>query len=68
MLNDATCFKQVFIVTGYTDLRSSIDRLAGIIETQTGKTPFLPDTLYLFCGRKADRIKVSDPKHVVVND
>lgn len=28
MLNDATCFKKIFIVTGYTDLRSGIDRLA----------------------------------------
>lgn len=37
MLNDATCFKQVFIVTGYTDLRSGIDHLAGIIESQTEK-------------------------------
>ena len=57
MLNDATCFKQIYLVTGYTDLRSGIDRLAGIIETQTGIDPFSPDTLYLFCGRKADRIK-----------
>ena len=24
MLNDATCFKKIFIVTGYTDLRSGI--------------------------------------------
>ena len=57
MLNDATCFKQIFLVTGYTDLRSGIDRLASIIESQTKSTPFIPDTLYLFCGRKADRIK-----------
>lgn len=57
MLNDATCFKQVYIVTGYTDLRSGIDRLASIIETQTGNKPFVPDTLYLFCGRRTDRIK-----------
>lgn len=57
MLNDATCFKQVYIVTGYTDLRSGIDRLASIIETQTGNKPFVPDILYLFCGRRTDRIK-----------
>lgn len=57
MLNDATCFKNVFIVCGYTDLRSGIDRLAGIIETQIGSKPFVPDTLYLFCGRKTDRVK-----------
>lgn len=57
MLNNATCFKQVFIVTGYTDLRSGIDRLAGLIESRTGSKPFVPETLYLFCGRKTDRIK-----------
>ena len=57
MLNDAICFKQVFIVTGYTDLRSGIDTLASIIETKTGNKPYIPDTLYLFCGRKTDRIK-----------
>ncbi|NLM18622.1 MAG: transposase, partial [Clostridiaceae bacterium] len=28
-----------------------------IIEAQTGKKPFVPDTLYLFCGRRTDRIK-----------
>ena len=57
MLNDAICFKQVYIVTGYTDLRSGIDRLVSIITTKTANSPFVPDTLYLFCGRKTDRIK-----------
>ena len=57
MLNDAVCFKQVYIVCGYTDLRSGIDRLASIIETQSGCKPYVPDTLYLFCCRKNDRIK-----------
>lgn len=57
MLNDAICFKQVYIVTGYTDLRSGIDTLASIIETKSGNKPYIPDTLYLFCGRKTDRIK-----------
>ena len=57
MLNDATCFKQIYIVCGYTDLRSGIDTLVSIINSKTGNPPYLPDTLYLFCGRKADRIK-----------
>lgn len=57
MLNDATCFKQVFIVCGYTDLRSGIDTLASIVSEKTELGPFLPDTLFLFCGRKSDRIK-----------
>lgn len=57
MLNDATCFKNVYIMCGFTDLRSGMERLAGIVEVQTGGKPFIPDTLYLFCGRKTDRIK-----------
>lgn len=57
MLNDATGLKNVFIVTGYTDLRSGIDTLASIIESSLGSKPLVPDTLYLFCGRRTDRIK-----------
>lgn len=57
MLNDATCFKNVYLVTGYTDLRSGIDTLASIVESKLGKRPLIPDTLYLFCGRRTDRIK-----------
>jgi transposase len=57
MLNDAACFKQVYIVCGYTDLRSGIDTLASLIDSQADLSPFVPDTLYLFCGRRSDRIK-----------
>lgn len=57
MLNDATCFKQIYIVCGYTDLRYGIDSLAAIIKSKLGCGPCIPDTLYLFCGRKTDRIK-----------
>lgn len=57
MLNDAACFKAVYIVCGYADLRSDADHLAAIIEAQTGSKPYVPDTLYLFCGRHTDRIK-----------
>lgn len=57
MLNDATCFKKIFIVTGYTDLRSGIDRLADTVRSYLGENAIEPDTLYLFCGRRTDRIK-----------
>lgn len=57
MLNDAVCFKRIYIVTGYTDLRFGIDSLAALIESKLGGKPFVPDTLYLFCGRRTDRIK-----------
>lgn len=57
MLNDAACFKNIYIVTGYTDLRFGIDSLAALIESKLGSKPFVPDTLYLFCGRRTDRIK-----------
>ena len=57
MLNDAACFKAVYIVCGCTDLRAGMDRLAAPVETQTGNRPYIPDTLYLFCGRRTDRIK-----------
>lgn len=46
MLNDATCFKQVYIVCGYTDLRFGLDSLASIIESKMGCKPYVPDTLY----------------------
>lgn len=57
MLNDATCFKKIFIITGYTDLRSGIDRLADTVRSYLGEDAIEPDTFYLFCGRRTDRIK-----------
>ena len=57
MLNDATCFQQVYLVCGRTDLRYGIDRLVAILSSYGNEHRFLPDTLYLFCGRKTDRIK-----------
>ena len=57
MLNDATCFNRIYIVCGCTDLRSGIDTLVSIVDARTDNSPYVPDTLYLFCGRKSDRIK-----------
>ena len=56
MLNDISSNQQVYLVTGYTDLRRSIDGLAMIIQGQLRLDPF-SSALFLFCGRRRDRIK-----------
>ena len=56
MLRDLTAGTQVYLVTGYTDLRRSIDGLAEIVQGQLHLDPF-SKALLLFCGRRRDRIK-----------
>ena len=57
MLNNASGFKHVYIAVGYTDLRKGIDTLALIIKNQFHLDPYEEGNLFLFCGRKTDRIK-----------
>lgn len=45
-----------YIACGYTDLRLGIDGLANIVQLQFQLNPYT-STLFLFCGRKCDRIK-----------
>ena len=54
---DAGKFRAVYIVCGYTDLRFGIDGLANKVQSEFELDPFDKDTLFLFCGRRADRIK-----------
>lgn len=56
MLNELTRNVPVYIVTGYTDMRKSIDGLAVIVQAQLRLDPF-SKALFLFCGRRCDRIK-----------
>lgn len=56
MLNDLANNTQVYLVTGYTDLRRGIDGLATIVHGQLRLDPF-SKALFLFCGRRCDRIK-----------
>lgn len=56
MLKELTSGVQVYMVTGYTDLRRSIDGLAMIVQAQLKLDPF-NKALFLFCGRRCDRIK-----------
>lgn len=57
MLNNGTGFKKVYLATGFTDLRGGIDSLARIIRFQFSLDPYDKNTLFLFCGRRTDRIK-----------
>ena len=56
MLNDFTGAARIYIACGYTDLRRGIDGLAEIVEREFQLDPF-SDSLFLFCGRRKDRIK-----------
>ena len=55
MLADISNVDAIYIVCGRTDMRKSIDGLCAIIKDQFSME--LDHSLYLFCGRKCDRIK-----------
>lgn len=57
MLEDAAGIRRVVLACGYVDLRKGIDGLSVIIGDKYRQNPFEKGTLFLFCGRKADRIK-----------
>ena len=50
-------FSSIYLVCGYTDMRLGIASLAAIIETRFKIPLFIPGTMFLFCGRKLNRIK-----------
>jgi len=47
---------KVYIACGHTDMRKSIDGLTSIVSKNFNLDPF-SKSLYIFCGRKRDRIK-----------
>lgn len=57
MLKEYSEFKKIYIACGYTDMRNGIDGLASRIQNEYSLYPFVEGTLFLFCGRKNDRIK-----------
>lgn len=56
MLGDITVADEIYIVCGHTDMRKAIDGLCSIIEEQLHMDP-RRSALYLFCGKRCDRIK-----------
>lgn len=56
MLGDISKVEGIYLACGYTDLRRGIDGLAQIVERQFQLEP-CSNKLFLFCGRRCDRIK-----------
>ena len=57
MLNDLKGFEHIYIACGHTDLRYGIDGLAAVVRERFELDPFSGKAIFLFCGRKSDRIK-----------
>ena len=53
---DLSKVRHYYIACGYTDLRRGIDGLAAIVMEQYGGR-LDEESLFLFCGRRSDRIK-----------
>ena len=47
---------KIYLVCGYTDMRKSIDGLMSIVKHTYQMEPY-SNALFLFCGRRGDRIK-----------
>ena len=56
MIGDITVADEIYIVCDYTDMRKSIDGLCAIVEDKLHMDP-RKSALFLFCGRRSDRIK-----------
>ena len=67
MLADISAVNTIYIVTGFTDMRKSIDGLCAIIQNEFSMN-LSNNVLYLFCGRKRDRIKalLQEPDGIVL--
>lgn len=57
MIGDISGATNIYIITGYTDMRKSLDGLYAIVVSQLNEEPN-EHSIYLFCGKRCDRIKV----------
>ena len=67
MLGDISRVDHIYLACGYTDLRRGIDGLAQIVQQQFELDPF-SNSLFLFCGKRRDRIKVSASRDPVLDN
>ena len=48
--------EHIFLACGFTDMRKSVDGLAAIVQQNFQLDPF-SNNLFIFCGRRHDRLK-----------
>jgi len=56
MLGDISKAEDIYIACGYVDMRMGINGLAAYVKQAFGLDP-MSNTLFLFCGRRSDRLK-----------
>lgn len=56
MVGDISQAENIYIACGYTDMRKSIDGLSAMVQQNYKLDPF-SNSLFLFCGRKNNRLK-----------
>jgi transposase len=49
--------KKIIVATGRTDMRKGIDGLVSIVRLNYGMNPLETGTIFLFCGRRKNKIK-----------
>lgn len=57
MIGDISLADNIYLITGYTDMRRSIDGLYAIVVDKLNAEPDR-HSIYLFCGKRSDRIKI----------
>lgn len=57
MLEDAAGIRRVILACETVDLRKGIDGLSMIIGNKYNQNPFEKGTLFIFCGRRSDKMK-----------
>ncbi|MFR9271466.1 MAG: IS66 family insertion sequence element accessory protein TnpB [Clostridia bacterium] len=58
MLGDISHVEKIYIRCNYTDMRKQLNGLLDIIQYNFKLDPY-SNSLFLFCGKRADRIKVA---------
>ncbi len=61
MLSEASA-ERVYLASGSTDLRKSIDGLAALVKEVFQLDPF-SSSLFVFCNRKRDKLKILQWQH-----
>lgn len=56
MLGELSGVAKIYLVSGYTDMRRSIDGLMAIVRDAYELDPY-SNSLFLFCGKRCDRLK-----------